>query len=69
MNNSCIGCKQAITEQKANDEATIKMAMERAKATNSEVALYRDEQGQLCVAPSGTGYPIIHIITPHMRPA
>lgn len=62
----CIGCNQSIIEQKSNDEKTIQLAKDKAKAESKTIGLYRDADGTLCIAP-GSGYPIIIFITPKLQ--
>lgn len=62
---SCIGCNQALTQQKINDQKILDIARARAKDTGEVISLYRDPEGVLCIAPSdGNTYPIIIQITP-----
>lgn len=67
MNTGCIGCNQAITQQKAEDQKIIELAHERANQYNTVVGLYRDQSGALCIAPTLAGYPIIMHITPDLQ--
>lgn len=62
---SCIGCNQAQTQQKADDEKMIKYAAKQAKEENRSIGLYRNAEGALCIASGGE--PISMLITPHMQ--
>ena len=62
----CIGCNQAITQQKAQDAQTIAKAKEIARDRKTSIGLYGDEQAIICIA-NGPNYHIIHIITPDMQ--
>lgn len=64
---SCIGCSQAITRQKANDEEIIALAKQIAKQQQRSVGLYRNEEGVLSIAPQAEGYPIIMFVTEEMQ--
>ncbi len=62
--NGCIGCGQAISQIKAQDQKIINIAKQRAKQENIIIGLYRNEEGQLCIATGGE--PVCHYITPLM---
>lgn len=61
----CIGCQQAKTQTKVNDERIIQEAKEKARSTGSGVSLYRDPEGTLCIVPNdGNWYPVCMQVTP-----